>query len=1334
MVAVVVSLLLAGVIPGFRLVSGSSGTPEYTIDFTESGLPSGTSWSVTMASTTSHSTTSSITFREANGSYTYRVGTVAGYESSPSTGAETIYGTGVTVTITFKPALVATLSPSPSTTQVGESSTLTIGLSGGFSYTSWTLTENGSTANLSGASEGAYTFTPAHAGTYTFYLNATDSIGATSYVTATVTVQPALSAALRATPPTTQVGASSLLAVSFSGGVDPIAWTLAENGSSANITGVTSDRFTFLPLYAATYTFYLNATDRVGSSSRTTASVTVRPALVANLSARPSTVHAGERSTLTLEFSGGVPPISWTLAENGSTSNLSGVSSDQYTFTPLHAATYTFYLNATDAVGSVSRTTATVTVSTGLVANLSASPATTQVGGTSTLTLRFSGGVTAASWTLEMNGSTANLSGVSTDEYAFTPSAAGTYTFYLNATAAGGEAFNATATVNVDPALQSTLTVNATTLQVGNVSNVTIGFSGGVPPVQWTLEENGSTANLSGVSGGRYTFAPLHAGNYTLYLNATDRVGSTAENRTNVTVDPGLVANLSASPATTQVGGTSTLTLRFSGGLNASAWTLERNGSTANLSGVSGDHYDFVPSHAGNYTFYLNASGARGARSTARATVVVEPALAVTLTANPPTTHAGSPSTLTLGFSGGVRPIAWSLAENGSTANLSGVASGRYAFAALHTGSYTFYLNATDSVGSDSRATATVTVETASGYTVTFTESGLPSGTPWTVTLGGVTNSSTTDAVEFEASNATYDYSIGASGYWASPATGPLTVAGSPVSQSVAFTKATSGGSSYSVTFTQTGLPATTAWQIGFFENVSGRIAGLDEAGEGGSIEFAVPNGSYAWFPLNVAGFAANITGGNLSVNGHDVTQALVFNETYDVNFTETGLPYGTVWTVHLGSQWQNFTAYGSGGVFAELNGTYSVAVNATGYTASFAPGPVTVAGRSINVTVTFTRGTAYTVNFQESGLATGAFWTVTLNGESQTGYVGYYAPSFTEANATYNFSVSARGYSASPASGGVTVAGGTVSKTITFTHVTGYSVTFTETGLPAGSRWSVDLNGTGNLSTTSGISFSQIPNGRYNFTVSTTVLYYAIVPVSGTVTVSGSAVAKTVTFTKETTYSIAVVETGLPSGTAWGAYVEGGFFTNYYTNSSTNATVVVQAPDGNYTLFATAFSVNGYISTPLTDGLTVSGHDLRESVTFSHAPQLHIVEFLLVNKISGNPFGTVPNGTSWTVLFGGETQTATGFLMAFAVANGTYTFSITPPSGYNALPRSGTLTVDAGPTTGSLFGAASVEVDLRSGSGGGVPRSSIVTDSTFILPTGPEMAARPSIGPRPVS
>jgi len=756
--------------------------------------------------------------------------------------------------------LVATLMPQRSTTQVGAQVTLTLEFSGGTAPITWTLTENGSASNLTGASGGTYRLTPLQAGTYTFYLNATDAVGNISKATATVVVK-AMVASLSSSPSTTQVGEASTLSYSFTAGVVPITWTLTKNGSASNLTGASGGTYTFTPLHAGTYTFYLNATDTVGSVSRVTTTVVVKAALVASLSASPNMTRVGGSSTLTYSLTGGVTPITWTLEVNHSASNLTAATGGHYTFIPAYAGAFKFWLNATDAVGSHSIGAVTVVVEAALTASLSSSPSTTRVGVSSTLSYSFTGGVAPITWTLTENGSASNLTGASGGTYPFTPLHTGTYTFYLNATDAVGNVSKVATTVVVIAAMVVSLSASPNTTQAGESAVLSYSFTAGEAPIAWTLTKNGSTSNLTGASGGTYTFTPLHAGTYTFYLNATDAAGNVSKVTTTVVVKAALVASLSANPSTTQVGESSILTYSFTGGVTPITWTLEPIGSFTNLTGASGGHYTFIPVYAGTYTFRLNATDAVGSFDWANATVVVKGALVASLSASPSTTRVGETSTLSFSFTAGVAPITWTLTKNGSGSNLTGASGGTCAFTPLHAGTYTFYLNATDAVGSSSDYTALVTAEPGqvAMYSVKFVETGLPSGTLWQVSLNSSTMNSTSPAITFTEPNGTDSYTIGVvSGYAPVLSSGSVKVSGSTLVISVQFLKAR-----LTLTFQETGLTPGTVWCV---------TVGHETCSSGALITFRkVAPGTYPLFIIHpVSGYTDRVTlrGGGIAGNG----------------------------------------------------------------------------------------------------------------------------------------------------------------------------------------------------------------------------------------------------------------------------------------------------------------------------------------------------------------------------------------------------------------------------------------------------------------------------------
>ena len=73
----------------------------YRVNFHETGLPSGTLWSVTLNGITEWSTTGTISFWDPNGTYAYTVGPVSGYTPHPSLGAVLVSGVNQKVAITW---------------------------------------------------------------------------------------------------------------------------------------------------------------------------------------------------------------------------------------------------------------------------------------------------------------------------------------------------------------------------------------------------------------------------------------------------------------------------------------------------------------------------------------------------------------------------------------------------------------------------------------------------------------------------------------------------------------------------------------------------------------------------------------------------------------------------------------------------------------------------------------------------------------------------------------------------------------------------------------------------------------------------------------------------------------------------------------------------------------------------------------------------------------------------------------------------------------------------------------------------------------------------------
>ncbi|MGA8276555.1 MAG: YncE family protein [Thermoplasmata archaeon] len=352
----------------------------------------------------------------------------------------------------------------------------------------------------------------------------------------------------------------------------------------------------------------------------------------------------------------------------------------------------------------------------------------------------------------------------------------------------------------------------------------------------------------------------------------------------------------------------------------------------------------------------------------------------------------------------------------------------------------------------------------------------------------------------------------------------------------------------------------------------------------------------------------------------------------YPVTFIETGLPATTPWTVTfngtLGTSNTNTIGY------SVLDGSYTYTVGAVaGYVVNVTGGPLTVNGAAVDVYLQFTSNgvPTYTVTFDETGLpSSSTSWKVTLEGtplSSTTTTI-----QFVETDGMYSFTVGeVTGYTATPATGTITVNGVSQTKDIVFTSVSTspptYPITFTETGLLSGTSWSVTLAGSLLPSSTTTIATTD-PNGSYSFSV-TSVAGYTATPVSGTVVITGAAQTVSITFA-----------------------------------ASSSGTPPPSSPSG----FLGLSGSEGYILLGL----------LLAAIVIA-------LLFLLLGRRSTYPVvftetGLSP-GTRWSVRLKKDAEFSDTETIRFTRPSGTYEFEVAPLAGRAPTPATGYVVVEREPT-----------------------------------------------------
>jgi hypothetical protein len=293
-----------------------------------------------------------------------------------------------------------------------------------------------------------------------------------------------------------------------------------------------------------------------------------------------------------------------------------------------------------------------------------------------------------------------------------------------------------------------------------------------------------------------------------------------------------------------------------------------------------------------------------------------------------------------------------------------------------------------------------------------------------------------------------------------------------------------------------------------------------------------------------------------------------------------------------------------------------------------------------------FSSSGPYAATFYETGLPTGTVWYVNLtNGQKE--YSTSSSLVFTEPNGSYSYSIATnyKSYEPSPSSGSFVVSGSSLSVYVSFSLLR-FPVVFTESNLPTGTKWFVNLsNGQSFNGTSSAIIFNE-SNGSYPFIIAVGNKIYSPTPSSGQFNVEGSSASVAITFLK-IFYRVTFTETGLPSNTEW--YVNG---SNGTSISSTSTSIAMNLTNGTYTFSISTADIEYY---PLTPSLSLRINGQSTSVPVKFALSTYLVSF----SESG-----LPTGTEWFLNITSPSQfnksySTTSHLISFNLPNGTYNYSV---------------------------------------------------------------------------
>jgi len=463
-------------------------------------------------------------------------------------------------------------------------------------------------------------------------------------------------------------------ALTGSGGTPPYTWSVAPalpanlslDAATGAITGTPTTQGT------TTHTFSLRDNSAPAQTVQQTLNVTITPPAAAlniiTTSLPNGTV--GQPYSRPVQATGGSGALTWTVSAGTLPPNLNlDPSTGLISGTPTAAGTSSFTVRVADAGGQSDTQPLSITITAippppnPPTITTTTLPAGT-VGVPYNQPIQVSGGTGALTWTIISGALPANLSLNATNgAISGTPTAAGTSSFTVRVQDAAGSSDVRALSITINPPAPPNITTTSLpAATLGQPYSATLLASGGTGARTWSIIAGSLPAGLNlDAATGVISGTPTAPGPSSFTVQVQDAAGQSDSQALTI------VVNLSNPPDITTtalpggtVGQPYSQTLTASGGIGTLTWSLASGALPAMLSLGPDGVISGTPTTAGTSTFTVRVVDSLGQADTQSLSIVVSAALAITTTALP-AGKVGDPYDVTLGSSGGVGALTWSV-------------------------------------------------------------------------------------------------------------------------------------------------------------------------------------------------------------------------------------------------------------------------------------------------------------------------------------------------------------------------------------------------------------------------------------------------------------------------------------------------------------------------------------------------------------------------------------------------------------------------------------------------------------------------------------------------
>jgi len=422
------------------------------------------------------------------------------------------------------PAISITAAATLPSATVGAAYSEALSASGGIAPYSWSVSPSLPAGLKIDFASGTISGMPTAGGVFSFTVTATDSTLATGSQPYSLTVNAPTISISPTTLTSPAVGISYSQTLTASGGTAPYSWTVSSGALPTGLQLSAGGTINGKPTATGSFTFTISAKDASTGTGPYSASQSYTVSVLLGIT--PATLPGGTVGVAykqtTLTASGGTAPYSWSVSSGTLPAGLTlAPTTGTITGTPTAAGSFTFTVQATDSsatplTGSqqYSLTVAALSLSPttlpGPVVGVAYSQALTASGGTAPYHFKVSSGALPAGLKLSDAGT---ISGTAT--------AAGPFTFTVQATDSANPADTGSEQYSFTVALGLSPTTLTTALE-GDPYTQALSASGGTAPYHFKVSSGALPAGLKLSDAGTISGTATAAGPFTFTVQATD--------------------------------------------------------------------------------------------------------------------------------------------------------------------------------------------------------------------------------------------------------------------------------------------------------------------------------------------------------------------------------------------------------------------------------------------------------------------------------------------------------------------------------------------------------------------------------------------------------------------------------------------------------------------------------------------------------------------------------------------------------------------------------------------------------------------------------------------